>query len=459
MKQRLHKIKISPGNRGFTLIELVISIMILVLIMLPLMNSFYRSAKMNKKAKELQEQSILTANLMEGLRNNNLKEIIDQFIGAPADFNIANLNAGAKIRMLRNTGDAFVEVGPEEYDTAEEYDALDEQAAYYFAIYGIKAGSTAYDALISMNPGTYRTGSILNNYPMPEAVNLDIMANGLLFSDGRPVENGVYNETAAYDSDAYAAFAKLGSDYAKNLFYQSPEYLAAFDQYKNDCETAEMNALPTPIPPSEIIFDPLDYPEYCDEETLKSGITKTMKITARQESKNVIQYQIAYTCNWPAGSTLQRTLQYPISSVNYAKPIDKIYLFYEPSIFKNNLTIHPDLIEIDNLTPGNALEFFLAKQYPAGGSLLPDVTIIDNAEDKVAIYTNIEAPHVKLLEDGIDKSDAINPDIVDSEQMDRIFNTDIKLYQYVASNNAADKFKYLVYTLSSATENTNLNDK
>ena len=47
--------KLSP-NGGFSLIELVISILMLIIVMLPLLNSFYQSARLNQKAKELQTQ-------------------------------------------------------------------------------------------------------------------------------------------------------------------------------------------------------------------------------------------------------------------------------------------------------------------------------------------------------------------------------------------------------------------
>lgn len=437
-------------NEGFTLVELIISIAILVLIMLPLMNNFYRSAQMNKKAEEIQVRNNLASSILEGLKNLNLEETLNQFTGPPADFHIITVTDEHgnliidNIKVLKANGSTFEEVPPTEYDN------LDEQAAYYFAINGIKEGSTAYDALITMNSAVYRTGDILNNYPMPDAINLDIMANGLLFSDGQTSGDTI-------DSQALATFLQWGEAYARTLFEQSPayrNYLETYDQWENDCELALMQPtpMPTPYPPAEVTFDPSDYPGYCAEDEVKSEITKTMKITVNQASSNTVQYEVDYTCAWPAGSNLEDTLRYPVSVKNYSGALENIYLFYNPSVFKDNAITHPDVIELDNRTPEHPINFYLANQQETL-TVLPDVNIIDNAADRVTVYTNLESVYVNLYEDGIDKSGSINSKLVKTSPKDRIYDTEIKIYQYVASDNAADKYKDELYTLSSATEN------
>lgn len=459
MRKYQYPRKALRDNRGISLIELIISIMVLVIIMLPLMNSFYRSAFLNKKAKATQEQSNLAANLMEGLKNYNIRDTITEFTKAAESFGIIDINEDADVKLLVKTETGYLELDMADRTTEEQealQEALSKQTTLYFAIYGIRTGSSAYDALITMSALPYKQGeSILNNYPMPDAINLDIMVNGLIFSDGRAVEDG-NSEGASFDNEALEEFLQLGSDYAKTQYYQSATYRNAYDRYINESETS---LTPVPTPP-ELNFNPSSYPEYCNADVVKSQITKTMKITVNQSGEgvgnsNIIQYDIKYNCAWPTGSTLNNTLQYSISSVRYAEPVENIYLFYKPSIFTTlpMMTASEDYIEIDNRTPDYALNFFLAKQYETGSTLFSRVTMVTRSADRVKVYTNIGTLNRRLVQDGTDHSDLINQNIVNTSEKDRIYNTEIKLYQHVDTENIEERFLKQIYTLSSATEN------
>lgn len=429
------------NDKGFTLLELIISIVVLVLVMLPLMNSFYRSAQMNKKAEDIQYQSNLAANIMEGLKNLDIEDTITQFKGPVSNFTVLTDGSGTPI-----VEDVMVlkfnpVTGKYEEVVLNSNETLSEQSAYYFAIHGIREGSTAYDALITMNSTTYTTASnILNNYQMPEAINLDALSNGLLFSEGAAAGD-------TKDQQALDTFLQWGEDYARQLFSTSSDYRdyrTAYDQWINDCETAQMQALPTPVPPAQVTFNPASYPGYCDVATLKQNITKTMKVTIDQAASNTVKYEIIYTCNWPSGSTLNRTISDQVSVTNYSKVLENIYLFYQPSLFKNSMDVHYDMVEVQNLTTANPVNFYLAKQ--AGSIALPHVKITQSDPDSITVFTNLDPVYV-------DSSSAINGGIVKTEQKNRIFEVKVQLYKYIASMNPADKYQEEVYTLSSSNEN------
>lgn len=454
MRKNLYPGKALRDNRGVSLVELIISIMILVLIMLPLMNGFYRSAILNKKARTTQEQSNLAANIMEGLRNYNIADTITEFTKSADEFGIISLNGDADLRILQKTESGYRALDYTEYDTKEERDALSKQTTLYLAINGIRTGSSAFDALITLDAAPYRGDDILNSYAMPDIINLNTTANGLMFSDGRMVKDGAQEKTS-YDEDAFDTFKQLGWDYAESLYYQSDTYQNAYAQYMNDKETAL-----TPIPtPPELAFNPSAYPQYCDEATLKHEITKTMKITVNQneEDGNNIQYDIVYTCNWPEGCSLNDTLQYFNNSVKYPNPVENVYLFYEPSIFNTALD-HSDFIEIDSKTPDNELNFFLIRQQESGSTLIPRVEIINKGKEHVEVYTNIDLVYVTLKDGNGYPLSTLNTQIVDTNEKDRIYDAEIKLYQYVDTDNIAEKYQKLVYTLSSAVENNNSDD-
>ena len=442
MKNRRYK-NLSKGrnNQGFSLIELIISITILVLIMLPLMNNFFRSMQMNKKAEEIQVQSNLAASIMEGLKSHDMKSTIEQFTGLPANFTIITDGSGSMtVEALNYDSVTGLYQGP--------IIPTDGQAAYYFAIHGIREGSTAYDALITMSSSNLRAvANIMNDYPMPDAINLDARANGLLLSNGQTVGDSI-------DNAALTTYLQWGNAYAENLFLQSAGHLADVAEYNrlvNEKEIAEMNGTtPTlPPPPPTDPFDPTAYPTYCDETTVKSYLTKKMKINVNQTTTYSINYQVEYECNWPT-TNIERIIQYPISKKNYAKQIETVYLFYQPSIFKDALTIHPDKIDIVNETPAKAINFYVARQL--GGTLLPDISIYKySLKDQISVFTNLESIKVKLFMDGIETTGGTNAGIVKSQAKDRIYEVDVKIYEY--TDIEADKYKKLLYSLSSTREN------
>lgn len=165
------------NNQGFTLVELIISIAILVIILVPLMGNFIRSIQMNSKAKRLQIQSNLASSIMEGLKSyNNIDEIIDKFNGSRDDFDLITGPVADVMRLEEDGTGGYMESSSSVH-----------QASYYFAINGISEGKLVYDAFITMKADPYRIGEsengIMNNYPMPNIINLDEKANGLLFAE------------------------------------------------------------------------------------------------------------------------------------------------------------------------------------------------------------------------------------------------------------------------------------
>jgi prepilin-type N-terminal cleavage/methylation domain-containing protein len=455
MKKLRHNSEPKLANQGFTLIELLISIAVLVLIMVPLMNNFYRSIQMNQRAEKIQNQSVLASNLMEGLKSLSLEEILKQFAGEITDFDIITDESGNQVAddiMILEYDEAtgtYVEIAvlPDNYRT------LLGRGTYYFAIHGIKVGGSAYDALIRMDADTYKTAvNIMNNYPMPDAINLDQAANGLLFSKVSTVSDHTL------DGEVLDTFLQYGEEYAKSLFQENEyqDYLKNLENWKLERETAEMNGDPIPAPPPEVFFDPADYPDYCDEATVKSRISKTMKITVSQATENQVKYRILYTCDWPSDSGLEKNLEYTVSDNTYSKVLENLYLFYEPSIFKDSINYHPDMIEVDNLTPDKKINLYLAKQEQnilGMAPLLDDVRLSVSSSDNFSLFSNMDRGHVKLIVDGIeDVTGSIDSSIVKTEQKDRIYDADVKIYEYVGSTNLADQYKNELYSIHSSTE-------
>ncbi|MEE1216420.1 MAG: type II secretion system protein, partial [Agathobacter sp.] len=59
--------KLRDDDRGITLVELIVSIAILAIIVLPFLNSFVMAAKTNAKSKNELNATHLAENIMEGV--------------------------------------------------------------------------------------------------------------------------------------------------------------------------------------------------------------------------------------------------------------------------------------------------------------------------------------------------------------------------------------------------------
>lgn len=434
MNYKYYKAPTVLNDKGFSLVELIISIAILVIVMVPLMSNFVHAIIMNKRAEDLQTQSDIATNIMEGLKNINIDETIKQFDGTSV-FNILPVTSGNPESESRLTYDSVT-------GNYEGYQPEVVQEANYFAINGIKAEGSVYDAIIKMDPLPYRNTNTMNNYQMPDLINLDSQANGLLLSSGENVSSTV-------DYDALTVFLKWGKAYARKLYEQSPEYqsyLASMSQWSDECETANMlgNSLPTaPTEPAFSTSDP-DYQPYMDEATVTSEITKTIHITVSQDT---IVYNLEYQCEWPTND-LENSIITPISQIQYHK-VQNVYLFYVPSIFDQDSN-HPDKIKIENQEITNLVNIYVAKQKIAS-THLPYITIDrSSAHDNLSVFTNLGNEYVKVLVGGFEETDTTNPGIVKTDRKDRIYDVTIQICQY--AQETKDKYKKVLYTLRSTRE-------
>ena len=65
------------NNRGFSLIELLVSVTILAIIVIPLMHSFITAVRTNEKAKRTLNATTAGQNLVEQIKAESLKEVLD----------------------------------------------------------------------------------------------------------------------------------------------------------------------------------------------------------------------------------------------------------------------------------------------------------------------------------------------------------------------------------------------
>ncbi len=468
-KNRNHSETMKTNNQGFSLIELLVSIAILVIVMVPLMNNFFSSMKMNREAEAIQKRSNLAANIIEGLKSFDMTQTIGQFTGSVEDFNIIEdlssievddilmrlqLDSGGYIKYVENP--------------------LEEQSTYYFGMNGIEEDNRAYDVLIKMDAQPYQyieshDGYLMNNYPMPDIINLDEQTNGMLFSNVWLDDTGTMYITEAeglknIDQVTLLTFQERGTVYARQLWEKSPEYLNYQEEkalWRQEYQQAVIDkakdpSVDLPEKPSEPQFNASapEYAIYCDISSITSLITKTMKIevseyTDAESKRSKISYQVQYQCAWTPDD-IDKSITYLVKDQNYATLLQHIYLFYEPSIYDS---LHFDEIEINNSNPANPVNLYIAKQE---NLMDPNIKIIRSTEsDNVKSFTNLPDEQVKVQIGGFEIIDpthkGITTEIIDTKKENRLYAVTVQICTYQVGQ-PKDKYKEVLCTLQSTRE-------
>lgn len=137
------------NNCGFSLVEVLISIVILALIATPLLKHFVTIYKMNIKSNNLQKETLLAQNLFEDIKAKTLIEIEDEYDDATGHTNIPN-----EIYYLAKKNIEY---------TGKKYDAL------------ITLDATPYRIQNPMDPSGEKIG--YNTFQMPIIADINIPKN------------------------------------------------------------------------------------------------------------------------------------------------------------------------------------------------------------------------------------------------------------------------------------------
>lgn len=143
--------KYPKNNMGFSLIELVVSIAILGLVLLPILNGFVVAARANANSRKVQDQNMIVQNIMEEMKGKTVKDII-------LDYN----------RLGDECYEAYPSLSGSGYElyASNIYEQKDQ---YYLLKRNI---DNRYDALITLDASPYKSSYHLrdtdyNNYQMP----------------------------------------------------------------------------------------------------------------------------------------------------------------------------------------------------------------------------------------------------------------------------------------------------
>lgn len=138
-------------NRGSSLVELVVSIAILGIVLLPILNGFVVAARANAESKRVQTQNVIVQDIMEEMKGRKLEDIIEECNLSEDDCYEA---------YISETGTGFNLYQANSYTIKDKYYLLKRNI------------DNKYDALITFDATPYNNTHLhrdtdYNNYQMP----------------------------------------------------------------------------------------------------------------------------------------------------------------------------------------------------------------------------------------------------------------------------------------------------
>lgn len=366
-------------DKGVTLVELIVSIAILGLLIVPLFHNLLVSARINAETGKVQQQTILAQNLMEQMKLLPMEEIAKEF-------NYPSLIGGStKAEVKPKAGGGYEEVSILERSSIRtlapglaagyEYQLVERtDRPYYFAETEIEYGGRKYDAIYTIDGTAYRVdaGGALtgyNTYKMP------------LLKEVNSSNNVVALQT--YETEM--AVATLYNNHVSYCIKQEEEHA----------------------------LDPTFHMEYHSMEEIEATLKKQIRIEISQSgSEVVVKIDLLYSsgydngigyvgCGTVSNELITKALPYPNGS---------IYVFYYPSYW-DEIVIQKD----ETIT--EVVDVYLYRQDNPDGTNPNDKNDLTLLPSPIAVnfFSNV----VELTASRIKLEDAKN----------RIFDVKVQLFE------------------------------
>ena len=134
------------NNKGLTLVELIVSVAILSIIVLPLLSSFVQATRTNVRAKNKQHAMETAQNILEGLQNTSIEDVACQFSDFTDNnsFDLFQINGAVTKKEVDYNGSSYVahqsyaSSGP----TSDPVFTPKDTHIYYFYIEGMTVSNT-----------------------------------------------------------------------------------------------------------------------------------------------------------------------------------------------------------------------------------------------------------------------------------------------------------------------------
>ena len=168
------------NNKGFTLIETIVAMTILVLVSVPVMDSISRGMKINRDTSSFQRAVLLGQSVTEGIKSHSVPDLCktfvrqDKYVFDVLDKNVYNFAGYGRLSTANG-----VDYSEMAINTDTSYDANARQ--YYYGIYGVESGAKKYDVLVKLDSEEYND---INSKIIPSIVNVGSDSTAVIDNTG-----------------------------------------------------------------------------------------------------------------------------------------------------------------------------------------------------------------------------------------------------------------------------------
>ncbi|MBD5512362.1 MAG: prepilin-type N-terminal cleavage/methylation domain-containing protein [Lachnospiraceae bacterium] len=334
------------NNRGLSLVEVMVGIVILGIVTGPLLHSFVSALRYNQRAKERQRTTTAAQSIMEGFKAYDIEELCWQFSGDPAHpFRvIANSGVVSEEALSDRSGDGVPDTSilPQADGTLAFEPASD--GHYAFVMQNISFESKLYDARVEVRPKA----------PLPDA-DFDGTQNMAAFEDINGYLDAIYKPQANRDQLAYTLILNKLLDKLNEEDASDEEFLLAdldTDKLRVEKETTVTIASPDAgicvVTVTTVYkYDARHYPyEDADGNEQELGFHGNLGVDDDDDSAVIYTEEIYNNTQTAADGA----------------HLEKVYLYYYPAYRDvSGVKISSETIILQN-NSGEAKDIYLIKQ-------------------------------------------------------------------------------------------------
>lgn len=381
------------GNQGFSLIEVMLAMTILLLIAIPFMGYFMTSTKENVISSDMQGATIAAQGVMEEIKVKTVKEIWD-----------AKDDTGAAI--FHQVDEYGVSLGSSFVKQTTE--------PYYFLKKNIDYQGFQYDAFITLDYGASEVNAA-NNADIPKLQEVSGKNRVLIYQD-------------AQDDSAASYFVGLQlEEYNKEMASPSPG----------------ASPIPADVPQSDAVI----------KGKIKKDISITLEEAPLDSSKVQIKAEYVYSpiaagSVWGCdlGDTYSLAVNSDVVIMDRPDPGSNIavYFFYKPlpgtmgeeaPYFVAAESLDVKIGWKDSLINPYTLDFYLVCQED---TVTGDLEPYSGYYMKVPQFIHDLNPSTVTFHSNVNTQKALKSDFITSEKKQRLFKTNIKIYKSGSAYDAAN---------------------
>ncbi len=371
------KIQGRPKNQGMTLVEVVISLLIIMIVFVPLISSFTTASRLSRTAKNNLYASNLASNVMETVKVLGIDGVALQFYTTPASFLIA---PGATDFIEELTGGVNASVKTNG-DGTKYFDSSRGTKPYTYKMTGVKQGTGTYDVSITFSSASYTTETPSGGSALP---NDYLYADLSAFNAESTVLINPMSGGTNYDEMVIQYFMQLNDSYYYDEWVTACEAVnnandAIYRAYEQAYDAALAEGTPLPTMPAVAPL-PVLKPSLSRADIKRSLFkTTTVEISKVTDSLSGIQkYKLNSYINYTfnnilvnsGGACASPTTQFLTRNYSgycddvLSTSLENIFFMYQPLGDISALSLDDEKMVINNQLP-ESFHIYLVVQAPA----------------------------------------------------------------------------------------------